>query len=69
MGDHVTTVEYLLPRLNVICVDDALLYAIEDDHVKVSDYYTRSNVLNLCIGLAVCYNGGLSIVSQVFESS
>ena len=52
MGDHVTTVEYLLPRLNVICVDDALLYAIEDDHVKVGDCYSVSNVLNLWI--AVC---------------
>ncbi|KAK2170905.1 hypothetical protein NP493_1128g00033 [Ridgeia piscesae] len=33
IGNHATTVEYLLPRLNVICVEDALMYAIDTDNL------------------------------------
>lgn len=35
MGEHLITFKYLLPRLSVICVDDALVYAIENDKTKV----------------------------------
>lgn len=37
IGDHQHTVEYLLPRSNLQCIEDALLYAISKDNVKVCE--------------------------------
>ena len=34
MGDHHDVLEYLLPRSNLQCIEDALLYAISKDNVK-----------------------------------
>ena len=34
VGDHLPVVEYLMPRTNLQCVEDALLYAIDRDHLR-----------------------------------
>ena len=37
IGDHQTIVEYLLPRSNLQCIEDTLLYAISRENVKVCE--------------------------------
>ncbi len=37
MGGHVAVVEHLLPRSNLQCVEDTLMYAIEKDNVKMCE--------------------------------
>ncbi len=37
MGGHIGIVEYLLPRSNLQCIEDTLMYAIEKDNVKICE--------------------------------
>lgn len=37
IGCHESIVDYLLPRSNVQCVEDALFYAIDTDNVKMAE--------------------------------
>ena len=37
MGDHLDVVEYLLPRSNLQCIEDALLFAIGKENVQVCE--------------------------------
>ena len=37
MGGHTAIVEYLLPRSNLQCIEDTLMYAIEKDNVKMCE--------------------------------
>ena len=37
MGDHQDVVEFLLPRSNLQCVEDALLYSIDKENVKMCE--------------------------------
>ena len=35
IGDHISVVEFLLPRSNLQCIEDALLFAISKENVKI----------------------------------
>ena len=69
MGGHTTIVEYLLPRSNLQCIEDTLMYAIEKDNVKMCELilehplYRCSIFLSLTLKKSCYFSKGSFTVS------